>query len=204
MSKQFLTNVGLGVWGIFCLFALIDSGRSGKTMASALAVLACSVFMLLFIRDTLEREFSEPVLGAHQAWSVQYGCGICLPISAVSAAAGWAHLDALSGAWFNSALWLFACILMGLVAGGLFHYLDSKAYSQLGCGPALNSPSKTGHDWVAYPVISTGITYLGVPVVFSHLFWPYGAGALVGVIAWAMMGVRDVKAKPDPRKLHPM
>ena len=199
MSRQTLLYAGLIAW-LAVLWAFLVYQRESPLGAAVVALLS-SPILLLVLRQTLEK--GEPAglfSPATQSWAFLFGDVLWLPASFAAAAYGQRFVQ--DDSKFHSHWWLAGCVVIGVVAGVVFHKLDQEVYVLNGHGLALVSPTKLAHDFVAYPLLFGGLLFLGLPVLV-HRFWWAGATALIGVLLWGLMGVADAKRSLDPKDLHP-
>lgn len=159
-----------------------------------------SPLLLLFLRLTMEKPFGGLFALRTQSWAFLFGDTLWLPLAFGLAAVGYRLVP--EGSFFRSWVWLAACIAMGLVAGTVFHALDTSAYSNAGAELALLSPTKLAHDFVAYPFLFGGLLYVGLPVTV-HNFRGYGLPVLLLIGMWGLMGFFDAQRGLNPLDLHP-
>ncbi|MBC7746859.1 hypothetical protein H7Y40_02675 [Pedobacter sp.] len=200
-------SVGLALYAVACLLMLAQGGTSGNVARVVAAAWLASPLIMATVRMFLEAAQPKDMFSWRtQSWMFLFGDIIFLPFAFAAAAFGWQKLDTTGGQWYTNVWWLLTAAAIGIISGVIFHQLDVVNYAKDGMELALNSPSKWAHDFVAYPVLFAGLVYLGIPIVFSSLFRPYGILTLVGIALWGLMGVRDAGLILSPLKasdLHP-
>lgn len=133
------------------------------------------------------------------SWAFLIGDTVVLPLMAVFMTSGW-HEEVPVTTTVNPSL-VLGCLGVGVLVGGLFHWLDGLNYKSAGAEEALDSPTKITHDFCAYPVLFGGLIYGAIPLVQN---WGLNSWYAVGcLIAWLLLCARDAKANLNPKLLHP-
>lgn len=202
-----LFQLCLGSFYVLLVGALMTAITRGHPVAAIMVVLVSSPVAMVLVAWKLEpkgrvRQVLNP---RSQSWMFLFGDSLGLTTTAAALAVAWCHMP---DGWYTSVWWALASAVIGIVGGDLYHYVDSGAYKAAGAQEALKSPTKQVHDRLTYSVLLGGLVYGGVPVlieVWSHPGMHFPAlVALGGVVIWILCGVRDIRAKLDPNKLHPL
>ena len=208
------------VYALVIYAAVLITVKSGSWQAAYLAgLLASPVPMLLcrwLVEDGSIKDMFDP---AKASWTYLLGDIFALPFALSMAAVAWTRFGDTINPFFTSYLWVDCSAVIGILAGFAFHHLDSAAYTKMGAGGALMSPTKLYHDFGAYPVLFGGLVCVGVPLLVSSLrfakavrFVSLAPSAnqfvgfmLVGVIVWGVFGALDgLVHKPKPASMHPI
>ena len=198
------------VWGSAIpigLFSLIVmSVTDGPWWFAGVAGVACSTGLMALIRYTIEGGKPDGLFNPKtQSWSFMYGDPV-LTFSLLVFAWGGATKGGLGFGFarYDSWDWRITCMIVGFVAGAAFHLMDRGGYIEAGASGALTSASKLAHDFVAYPVFTAGLLFLGVPLLGAlGDTWPAVAIGVAGIIRWGLWGIRDMRVGLDPFDLHP-
>lgn len=192
-------HVGLLAWLVVLWIGLV-TWRDQPVAAVAIALLSSPLLLLflrMFVEDGRPKGLFNP---ATQSWAFFFGDVLWLPLAFAAAAFGQRFVP--DDSWFRTSWWLGVCVVVGGIAGIVFHKLDQAAYVTAGHGQAVMSPSKLAHDFVSYPLLFGGLLFLAVPVVIHHFVWA-GAISVAGVLLWGAMGARDMSSPPRPQDMHP-
>lgn len=191
---------------LLCWFGLYlatcSVGSSGITLV-LLAPIIISPFMMWLTRQTLEHGQPTGIFNPRtQSWAFLFGDTIALPFTFFMLALSWRGLK--PEGWYRGLWWIMAAFVAGVVIACVWHFvLDAPGYRAQGYGDLLGSPTKLWHDFVVYGSLSGALVYLGIPALLNN-FTGYGGLALVGLIAWAGLGVADNTVHHlDPQYLHP-
>jgi hypothetical protein len=205
MSQRVFQH-GLALYALVVYGLLVWSVHGGMPALAVVWALFASPLLLLALRWTMEEGRLGYVDLRRGSWSFQLGDTFVLTSAFAVAALAWLSIP--KAGFFLSWQWVLGSLAIGLVAGILFHAMDTVNYTNDGVERALNSPTKLAHDFVAYPVLLGGLVCVGVPVLchWGELSWqPWVLVALL-VIQLVLMGAdayRGIKGIMRPLFLHP-
>ncbi|RYX78465.1 hypothetical protein EON76_06245 [bacterium] len=138
---------------------------------------------------TVREVFSSVFSPRRQAWSFLFGDLILLPgVFGVTAHAWSQHpVESFSTGWLA---WLFVSLVLGCVAGIVFHFvIDKPAYEEAGHAASLNSPTKWIHDFVTYPSLF-GALLFAVPAIVPDIGLDWHTIVVMELLAtWGLLGV---------------
>ncbi len=167
-----------------------------------LAPIVVSLFGMVFIRLVVE---DIPLSGMFnpkmQSWAFLFGDGIALPLALlfIVLARGGQNVPG-SG----SLGWYFTAAIVGLAGGAGFHVMETDAYRKQDAALALESPTKSWHDFVVYPVLLGLIVWGGGPLLLPSAWDFWTILAIAALLVWVTLGVKyDAKRKPRPYDMHP-
>lgn len=193
-------------WTLLAYLTLVESfwlSREYPILGALLAVFAIyaasPIAMWHHATKYEGRSFREVFDLKIGSWAFLIGDTVVLPVMAVFITNTW-HEEVSVNETLNPPL-VLGCLAVGVIVGGLFHWLDGNGYKAAGAGEALDSPTKITHDFCAYPVLFGGLIYGAIPLVqnWGSNSW-YAVGCLV---AWLLLCVRDARAGLNLKLLHP-
>lgn len=142
-----------------------------------------------------------------QSWAFIFGDTVFLPFMAAMLAVAWQKIDGYpapeetgkKGApWYRQSGWRWACAVIGLAAGWIFHLVDMGNYTPL----AANSPGKWVHDLGAYATLFGALFFGLVPAFLRRSSRKLAMVALIGFSLWLGGGVADQVRQLDGKELH--
>ncbi|MEX0748543.1 MAG: hypothetical protein WD467_00470 [Candidatus Saccharimonadales bacterium] len=175
--------IGQSVIALIAVFVLPLAYQFGPVVAFGVALGISWIPMQLIARLFEHRSLWPP---RSQYRSFFWGDLLLLPGIAACIALAVNRLPA-GDHWFHQRWWNLFSLLVGVIAGLIFHEADRDNYSSR----ELNSPTKLWHDWFVYPVF-TYYLLSRAPALFERV-----NGITVLAIAllagWLYLGLTDGK-----------
>jgi hypothetical protein len=201
MKKQFAMYVGFAVCAVVIYASAVELMFAPKPFV-ALIPLMISFAGAAVLRWVLERTYVNVMFAPKtQSWAFLFGDSIALTVAMTMI--WFARSEVVPGGFWAGGSWFLISAGIGLLAGICFRLADRGRYLDFGAERLLVSPTKVWHDFVTYPVIVGAMVWAGLPLLFPE-YWVWQTGAaVVAILAWAVLGVRDIRCNLDPFYLHP-
>ena len=195
-------SVCLFGYAVTVFFLLRSLGMNGRVYGAVCVTLFASSIPMFIIGRVIEgTSLSQTYDLSKGSYAYILGDSLALPLVVGASAHVWKSIDPDSN--WRSGLWTAISLAVGLGFSAWFHF-----YNEFNVYPPeiFRSPTKIYHDFVAYPVLLSGVVMLFVPALkecFSNGARLGTALAVVGIFAWVLFGVKDGLAKLPPANLHP-
>lgn len=203
-QRKLYVKVALRVaFGFVGLCVAMRWGLSSPIAGSVMAVLVIwysSPYIMWKYRRMYEGPEAPRMFDLRKgSWAYLIGDTVVLPAGAVALVYGWNDQNSVE---WGLSLSLLLCLLAGIVAGSVFHILDSRFYVEQGAEDALKCPTKIAHDFCAYPVLFGGLLYGLIPLI-QNWNWSWYSYAVIACGAiWLMLGGCDLYRKLLVSDLH--
>jgi hypothetical protein len=201
VKKQFAMYVG------FAAYAVVIYASAVELMFSPIPFVGLIPLMVSFVgaallRWEMERLYVDVMFHPKaQSWAFLFGDSIALTVA--MAMIWFARSEVVPGGFWAEGSWFLISAHIGLLAGICFRLADRGRYHRFGAEQLLVSPTKVWHDFVTYSVIAGVMVWAGFPLLLPE-YWVWETGvAVVAILAWGVLGVRDIRRNLNPFYLHP-
>lgn len=188
------------VWGAG---AVMDD----RAVSVAVGLYVLSHVGMLVVRLVVERPGLKKSLELFdlrtQAWAFVLGDSLLLTVVVTALTRGWQPTGFDSQ--FANATWMQMSFVAGFLGAMAFRYgVDKPRYERFDAMDEFHSPTKLWHDFAVFPAVLGVILWAAAPQVLEPAAWNFHTSvAVVLLLCFMALNIRDDRAKVNPKRQHP-